>query len=64
MLFIHARVGIGVAFGEHRRHMLALDAGCWFGGLFDRKTDAAGVETRTSRRILWPMAGFAYLYAF
>jgi len=64
LTFVHARAGIGFAFDDHRRNMLALDAGGWWGTVDDRDTDAAGVKAQTSRRILWPMAGLAYLHAF
>ena len=62
--FVQARAGIGFAFDDERRNMIALDVGGWWGTIADRATDAAGVKTETSRRILWPMAGLAYLHAF
>ena len=62
--FVHARVGIGVAFDTYRKSMIALDVGGWYGRIVKRDTDAAGVETKSSRTILWPMAGVAYLHAF
>jgi hypothetical protein len=62
--FVYARAGIGLAVDDARRNMLALDVGVWWGTIVGHDTTAAGVETKTSRRILWPMAGFAYLHTF
>jgi hypothetical protein len=63
-LVVHARAGIGVALGAARRHLLSVDAGAWWGVHHASRTDAAGVETRSSARVLRPMAGLAYFYAF
>jgi len=64
LTFVHARAGIGLAVDDARRNMRALDVGGWWRTIAARDTDAAGVETKTSRRILWPMAGLAYLHTF
>jgi len=64
LTFLHARAGIAFAFDDALKNMFALDVGGWWGAITDRDTDAAGVKTQTSRRILWPMAGLAYLHAF
>jgi hypothetical protein len=61
--FAQARVGVGFRFGSEQRSMVALDVGGWYGRHDERTKDAAGTR-RSSRAFLWPMAGFAYLYAF
>jgi hypothetical protein len=63
-LVVHARAGVGVALGPARRHLLSVDAGGWWGVHHASRTDVAGVETRSSARVLRPMAGLSYFYAF
>lgn len=63
LLVLHARAGVGFAFGATRRHLLSVDVGGWWGRHLASRTDAAGVETRSSARVLMPMAGLSYLFA-
>jgi hypothetical protein len=61
--FLHARVGIGVAFGATRRHLVSLDAGGWYGKDYERWNDTAGQTVRSSKTVALPMAGLSYLFA-
>jgi hypothetical protein len=63
-LVVHARAGVGVALGATRRHLVSVDAGGWWGVHHASRTDGTGVERRSSARLLRPMAGLSYLYAF
>jgi|KBSMisStandDraft_5_1062788.scaffolds.fasta_scaffold381576_2 hypothetical protein len=63
-LVAHARIGIGVALGPPRKHLLSIDAGGWWGVHHSSRTDVAGVETQSKSRVLTPMAGISYFFAF
>ncbi len=64
LAFLHLRAGIGVGLGARRRHLVSADAGGWWGTHAATRTDAAGVETHSSKGVLMPMAGLSYFFAF
>jgi hypothetical protein len=63
MLFLHLRAGIGFAVGRSNRHLLAADVGGWVGTELSSRTDALGMTTRWSTRLLTPIAGLSYFFA-
>ena len=62
-VYLHARVGIGFAFGATRRNLISFDVGGWYGKHYKSETDAAGVTTESSEMIALPMAGLSYFFA-
>jgi hypothetical protein len=60
--FVHARVGVGVAFGATRRHLLSADFGGWRGTHVANRTDAAGHVTQTSTTVFRPVLGLSYFF--
>lgn len=62
--FLYTRVGLGVAFGNPRRHLLSVDVGGWRGSHDAHRSDPAGVDMKTTTAVSMPMAGLSYFYAF
>ena len=59
-----ARIGLGVALGAQRRHLLSFDVGFWAGAhLVTHVDDAGNVTNVSSRFFIWPMFGLSYFYA-
>jgi hypothetical protein len=64
MGFFHIRAGAGVVLDTARHISLGLDIGSWIGATSHVTDDGNGGRTSSSRRIVWPMAGLAFLYSF
>jgi hypothetical protein len=64
LAFLYARVGLGVAFGAPRRHLISVDVGRWRGSHEAHRSDPAGVDMKTTTAVSTPMAGLSYFYAF
>jgi hypothetical protein len=61
--YLHARVGIGVAFGATRRNLISLDVGGWYGRHREDWVDASNKRYTTSKMTALPMAGLSYFFA-
>jgi len=61
--FVHARVGIGVAFGGTRRNLISIDVGGWYGRHREDWNDIANGPYKTSKMTVLPMAGLSYFFA-
>lgn len=61
--YLHARAGIGCAFGGTRRNLVSLDVGGWYGKAYDTWNDTAHNTINTSKMVLTPMAGVSYFFA-
>ena len=62
-VYLHARVGIGFAFGATRRNLISFDVGGWYGRLREGWIDETQSKYETSRMIALPMAGLSYFFA-
>jgi hypothetical protein len=60
--YFSARAGVGYAFGAGRRHSLGIDVGGWYGERGESRTDPDDRTTKSSRRVIWPMAGLSWFY--
>ncbi len=61
--YMHARVGIGVAFGATRRNLISLDIGGWYGRHREGFIDETQRKYETSKMTALPMAGLSYFFA-
>ncbi len=57
-------MGLGVAFGDQRRHLVSVDVGGWRGNHVSHRSDPTGVDLETTTRVIMPMAGASYFYPF
>jgi hypothetical protein len=61
--YLHARVGLGFAFGRPRRQLISVDVGGWYGKHSEGWNDTANNKIEAWETLLMPMAGVSYFFA-